>query len=929
VHVLPAVELVGRGRELEAGRRFLAATSEGAAALRICGEAGIGKTVLWRQIADEAHGLGYRVLVSRCFQAEMPLGFAVLGDLLEDVVDEVAGELPPAQRSALGFALRLDDPEAGTPDALTVSRAALSVLRLLAASTPVVLAVDDVQWVDRASARVLSFAIHRLENEPFGTLMTQRPSEGGGERIALRAAAESFEEIELGPLSMGALNRVIRTRIAASLSRATLVRLHEASGGNPMFALEFARGLPASPPAETLPIPASLREVVRERLAALPDELRPLFELVAALGHPTLELLRRAHVGPVASQLETAEAAGALIVEEGGLVRFSHPLLASAVYGDASPLRRRELHRVAATVVTNEEERARHLALAAAAPDEEVATLLDKAAERAHRRGAPDAAAQLAQWAQRLTHAERQEDRHRRVIRAAGYLVEADDEHGARRLLDPVLLSDIPDAVRAEALLVRASADWNDRPMLLESLRLALDYSRDEPRLRCEALIRYAWHVGHVSGDLLEGEHWAREALGLAEQVNDIGLREQAAALVMWIAHFRAEPPGELPPEPSQAQARDVRTPPWGPGRRRAVLGLHYLCRGRLADARALLTAELEQASRQGSEIRLATLHQNLAELELRAGNWDLAYRYADDGFQIMREVGGNGELILRFARGRVATHQGRLEEARADLTTALARAEDQLDAANTLRTRWALGFLDLTVGDPTRAWQSLDGLAELADRIGHREPGAAPFLPDAVETLVALGRPDEAEALVVQLEERARALAHAWATPAGERCRGLLLLAGGEVEPAIAALESSQAGFGQIAFPFDQARSLLALGDALRRAGRRRLAAERLEAACALFERLGAPLWLERAATEFRRAAPRPRREHELTSAETRVAQLVAAGATNKEAAARLFTTVATVEAHLTRIYRKLEVRSRTELVRKVAEGSLRLPAA
>jgi DNA-binding NarL/FixJ family response regulator len=211
---------------------------------------------------------------------------------------------------------------------------------------------------------------------------------------------------------------------------------------------------------------------------------------------------------------------------------------------------------------------------------------------------------------------------------------------------------------------------------------------------------------------------------------------------------------------------------------------------------------------------------------------------------------------------------------------------------------------------------------------MGAHEPAAsAAPLPTVVETLVALGRLDEADRLVRRLERRAWALEHARAIPAAERCRGLLLLGRGELEKAIDALESSQAGFEQISFPFDRARSLLALGHAFRRAGRRKLAAGKLAEARLLFEQLGASLWLEITATELRRAAPRPRRDRELTAAETRVAELVAAGATNKEVAARLFTTVATVEAHLTRVYRKLGLRSRSELARGVADGTLTLP--
>src|SRR6266700_11258 len=364
----------------------------------------------------------------------MPLGFATLADLLDDVLDEVEHQLPDAQRSALGFALRRRDLEGGAPDTLTVSRGVLGVLRVLAASTPVVLAVDDAHWIDPPSARVLTFALRRLEGEPVGALVTQRPSEGARDRLSLNAAlAEGrLDEVELGPLTVGALHHLVRTRLAISLPRSIFVRLHEASGGNPMFAFEFARAVSHSTPAGALPMPASLRELVRDRLAALPAELRPLLELVATLGHPTLELLERAYPAPLEPSLEAAAAADALVVEEDGRVRFAHPLLASAVYADAGPARRRELHRAAAAVLTNVEERARHSALAAAAPGEEVAALLDRAAERASGRGAPDAAAELAEWAQRLTPAERRAERDRRVVRTAGYRVEAGDEEGAR-----------------------------------------------------------------------------------------------------------------------------------------------------------------------------------------------------------------------------------------------------------------------------------------------------------------------------------------------------------------------------------------------------------------------------------------------------------------------------------------------------------------
>jgi AAA ATPase-like protein len=621
VGALSATELVGREQELEAGSRFLADLQEGARVLLFRGEAGIGKTVLWRQVADEAQRAGCWVLVSRCAEADMRLGFATLADLLEDVVDDVSADLPAVQRAALDFALRRSEPGPAAPDALTVSRAMLGVLRLLAATTPVVIAVDDLQWMDRASARVLGFALRRLESERVGTLLTQRDGDSAEDPLSLKAFGEGrLERVELGPLSVGALQHLVRAREAV-VSRPSLVRLHEASGGNPMYALEFVAALGESSRAEALPMPASLRELVRGRLAALPVSLRPLLELVATLGHPPLELLERLYGESVEEPLQVAAAAGVLVVEQETWVRFSHPLLASAVYADAGPARQRQLHRAAGEAVTGEEERARHLALAAAGPDGEVAVVLDRAAERAHGRGAPDAAAELAEWAQRLTPPERESDRQRRVIRAAGYLVEAGDEDSARQLLDLLLESDVAEAIRAEALLVRASAEWNDRPALLESLRGALECAREEPRVRCEALMRYAWQGGHVAGDEVSAGEWAREALALAEQVGDPGLCEQASVLAMEIATFRGQPPPVLPAEPAESVMREARQPQWGMVSRRAVLGRQLMFRGRLTEARANLTEELERASRQGSELTLAVLHQVLTELELHAGN--------------------------------------------------------------------------------------------------------------------------------------------------------------------------------------------------------------------------------------------------------------------------------------------------------------------
>ena len=314
-----------------------------------------------------------------------------------------------------------------------------------------------------------------------------------------------------------------------------------------------------------------------------------------------------------------------------------------------------------------------------------------------------------------------------------------------------------------------------------------------------------------------------------------------------------------------------------------------------------------------------------LSDLEWRAGRWAEAEAYAYEARAILEDALPGGAHVLAFAQVLVAGSLGRADEAlelgRTDVLVA-----ERYEDLNVLRIRWALGHVELACGDPVAAAQELDWLPEALQAFGMAEPGWEPMLPDVVEALVAVGRLDEAEGVLEQLEQQAAALEHRWATPAALRCRALVLLAHERADEAAAAAEQAASAFEELGFPLDRARSLLVAGAAKRRAGQRRQAADSLASAIEILNELGAPLWVERAEDELRRASPRPRRDRELTSAERRVAALVAQGITNREVAAQLFTTVATVESHLTRIYRKLGIRSRTQLARAVADGTLDL---
>ena len=348
---------------------------------------------------------GYRILSCRPSEAETGFAFAGLADLLGDAAGDVLPELPPIQRRALEAALLLGESEIHADDR-AVAAAFLGALRLLASDRPLCLAVDDIQWLDVASVAALRYALARLEHEPVAALLAVR---GGVPPWLRRAVPEGrLRTIEIGSLSVGALQELLRARLDATFPRPTLIRLWETSGGNPFFALELASALQRRggtlAPGEELPVPADLDELLHARLDGLSAAALEVARAVAALADPTVPLVeaavgRRADAG-------LAEALAARILElDGERLRFTHPLLGSAVAARQMPSRRRSLHARLATLVPTAEERARHLALATAGPSREIAAVLEDAARSAHARGAPATAAELAEQALRLTPA--------------------------------------------------------------------------------------------------------------------------------------------------------------------------------------------------------------------------------------------------------------------------------------------------------------------------------------------------------------------------------------------------------------------------------------------------------------------------------------------------------------------------------------------
>ena len=489
---------IGRDVELDAIQELLAGLDEGPRGLFLLGPPGIGKTKVWAEGVELARSRGLRVLTTRPAGADARVAFAALRDLVGDAAEELLPELPAPQRHALAVALLLEEPGPKAPEPDALSASFVGALRLLGRPQPLLVAVDDAQWLDASSRALLTFALRRLDDDRVGVLATVRVERRvNANDLLLALPSERTERRDLAPLTVAALYELVRERYGLSLARPTLLRLHELSGGNPFFALELARGLSEN---DQLTVPRELSELLRARLGALSKPTQDVLLAAAALARPTREVLEQVDEGVDAALAEAV--AAEIVEEESDVILFTHPLLASVHYEAASPSARRAVHGRLAEVDLDPEEKAHHLALAAAEPSEEVARALDDAASGAEARGAVPAAADLAATAVRLTLPSRRARLHRRRLEAARLAFAAGDRASAERMLNDALAVARPGTERAETLL--------ELGMVLgsEDLRAGLSLLRDaaaEPvrdvRLRASILVRLAPREGTQAPD--------------------------------------------------------------------------------------------------------------------------------------------------------------------------------------------------------------------------------------------------------------------------------------------------------------------------------------------------------------------------------------------------------------------------------------------
>jgi DNA-binding CsgD family transcriptional regulator len=907
--------IVGRDAELLAGDSFVKAVAKGSALLSLQGEAGIGKTTVWAEVADRAQAAGCIVLQARPAAAEASLTLAALGDLLETVPTRVVEALPPPQRRAIDAALMRSEPTSEALAQTLMGTAVRSVLRGLSESAPLVIAIDDAQWLDPASAGTLGYAFRRLGDARIGLLVAQRA--GAASPIDFKdLPAAGRWEVRIGPLSLGALHHLLTARLGHAPARSTLVRIHEASLGNPFFAVEIARRLqelgdPA--PGQPLPVPPDVKELLRQRIHRLPAATREALLTIAAQREPTRASVAAALDRHLDSDLEAAELEGIVRVD-GDTIRFSHPLFADAIYADTSDAERRATHARLARTVEGVEKRARHLALAADGPDEAVAAVLETAAEMASARGAPLAAAELLRLALKLTPDAESAARDRRTVSLGEALRRGGDTAQAERVLETAVATASTSLDRARARLALANVVY-ETDATHTSGRLVAEALPDtvgDAELLVYAHAMYA-AVEYVDRQLAR-QH-AREAKRLlAELANPSPVVESLVLYTYVGLEFEAGEPLSMDLVDRGLQLERMAPSPVVSDRLSASLGLWLLLADDLEGARRWIETTLAAALDEGDEGSIPYALQHPPALEFQAGNWALAEDFAKRGLAASLEIGQDAQRQHALCHlANVYAHQGREAEARSVLA-------ELFEAAHAAESLWSeskalavLGALELSLGNAADAAEHLLRADADRDRVGDDSPRRHDA--DLIEALVAAGDVDRARRMMEVIEQRARRFHRHSRLAVAARSRAIVEAASGRLDNAIAALEEALQEHDLAPIAFDRARTELVLGRVRRRRRERTLAKQALERALRGFEQLGARIWAEHARTELERVGLRRGSGAELTEGERRVAELVASGRTVGQAASLLFMSRRTAESNLSRAYRKLGVGSRAEL--------------
>ncbi|MCU1395696.1 MAG: putative transcriptional regulator [Ilumatobacteraceae bacterium] len=870
--------------------------------LEIVGEPGIGKSALFDEAVALAVDRGFRVLVARPNEFEASLAYAGLGDLIGEITE--VDELSPPEQRALDVALARADADGVVVSTRTLGAAVAATLRWATGQGPTLLAIDDIQWLDVATADVLSYVLRRLPPHNLTVLVARRPT--GASWL------DPDDEMRVEPMS-DAATRQLAVRLAGpQLPRATVDRVVEASGGNPLFVKELLRStsLAAQQAMVPLPVPASLQQIVAARVIGLPDATVEALALASLLAAPTVDTLAALGVLddlPPAERIEIVDVVGRSI-------RFRHPMLASAAHDAIPGSQRLRLHRRLAEVTTGLQ-RCIHLAFGTDHQDSAVATELSDAVPGLIARGAATEAADLALLALSITPDD-DPVRFERMLVCGDALFRDGRTEDALSHLDRARREAPSTHVVARALLGLATIEYShidNAERAAEHALRAVELTED-PALLAEAhtiLARVQYTDFGAAAD------HAATALALMEGLDDVDDLALAMALnASATADFMA---GRGLDRSLFAKAIDLE--------RDSAVSLADSAFGALAallkyadeldESRTMLQGLVDDAD-EGS---LPYALSHLPQLELWTGRWSAAEHAARRHLELARATNQESQVqAALFNLAVVAAFTGDIDDAR-PLAQSLYDEGVSTGALWTERNGAALlGFIAMSVGDASAAVRFLGRYDDIGEAMGLHEPGYLRFLADYIEALVAVGDTERAIAVLDRIEPRAHRLERPSALGMVHRGRALVAAHRGDVDEAIAAARAGVAAYDGTALVYDRARALLTLGVVLRRFKLRAEARAVLEPALQLFVEMGARSLVERVEVEIARLGVRSVSSAALTETEARVAQLAAAGRTTRQIADALFISAKTVEANMTRIYRKLGAANRAELANLLA---------
>ncbi len=900
----PAV--VGRDDVLAAATRAL---TDGRSVLLV-GPAGIGKSTLLEVLRAETHHQGCRVLAATPAEPDAQLPFLTLIDLLAPVSDTFFDRLSGAARQALDAALYKHEAPSRAVDRVAVRIGVLELLRLLAQDRPTVLVIDDVQWVDPASAEVLGFALRRLVDVAASVLATERLS--AGEVPTGRTwLPDPAVRLPVGPLPDEALLPILLDRAGALITRGTALQISQLAGGNPFLALEIADALRRSGVrpvlGEPLPVPAVLDALIRQRLASLPDSAQDTLRVAAAAARPTLTLLRRAGCATAVDDVAAACTAQLADLGVDGSVRFEHPLVRAAVYADAATATRMALHARLAEAVLDPIERARHLALATLVEDETVAAALSDAAALARRRGAADTAFELAGLAAQRTPEHDRDGWARRTVTQAWHAYAAGLEAEATSAANDVLGAEVSRQLRARAWLVILEVTGQRIGQADDQIRAAAAESAGDPETEHLVAVHIAWH--HIAaGRFQDGLSAAMRAVDLARAAGDAQAELRALEAANAALHrLGQDTSAVMARSDSLVQRADVGGLAWL---------IHYekgrdlLEQDRFVEAVDVLRRAIAVAADDPALVLESDDAQRfLRKVELRLGNCATALALATRSHLI------NGDTNL--ALGGLAEAElagGSVTRAESFAHQAIAASLRVGDHDSLLWYWHLLTACRLLAGDPAGAI----GYARKAEECRGEEGltnRVRLLRADLVEALARVGDLAEASTVLAELTAPAARPPSPSTGAAIQRAQAILLRAQGQPDAAAELLAGVLGVQRERGMRLEEVRTLLAAAEVERRRRRRAAARALLEEARDICVATQALPWLARVEAEL---APSTRNgDEELTPMEERIVAMVVRGATNREIATALALGLSTVEGSLSHVYRKLGARSRVELVR------------